>query len=152
MYDPSALNSSGARGKFTNVGENFVLRPNYFGLKEHRPFIFFGMTVLAGLSHKISMSDSLSWGVGAAIVQTQDPRKTRMSGGLFWDRNDSLLASVIFNGTDNLAVRLNIYPGIVGPRKWWSPGLYVGIGDRGEFNVGLTIRLLPVGLAKIGNS
>lgn len=152
MYDPSALRPSGARGKFTNVGENFVLRPNYFGLKQHRPFVFFGTTILFGVSHKISTTDSLSWGLGAAIVQTQDPLRTRMSGGLFWDRNDSLLTSIIFNGTDNLAVRLNVYPGIMGPRAWWSPGLYVGIGNQGDINIGLTLRILPVGLAKISSS
>lgn len=149
MYDPQAERPSGARGKFTNVGQNFFLKPEVFGLKKHRPFAFLGMTNLLGVTHKVGLTDSFSWGLGAAMVQSQEPMRTRFSGGLFWDRNDSLLASVIFNGTDNLAVRLNVYPGILGPRAWWSPGLYVGVGDRGDVSAGLTLRVLPAGLGFI---
>ncbi len=149
MYDPNAENARGTKGQFTNVGQNFFLKPEVFGLKKHRPFAFLGMTNLFGVTHKVNATDSVSWGLGAAMVHSQDPTTVRFSGGLFWDRNDSLLASVIVHGTDNLAVRLNVYPGVVGPRAWWAPGLYVGVGDRGDVSAGLTLRILPVGFARV---
>ena len=152
MYDPNALRPWGTRGKLTNVGQNFFVKPEIFGWKKHRPFAFFGMTNLFGLTHKVGATDSFSWGLGAAMVHSQDPTTVRFSGGLFWDRNDSLLASLIFKGTDSLAVRLNIYPGILGPRSWWSPGLYVGVGDKGDVSAGLTLRILPAGLARVAPS
>jgi hypothetical protein len=152
VYDPNARRPWGTRGKLTNVGQNFVVKPEIFGWKEHRPFVFFGLTSLFGVSHKLSATDSLSWGLGAAITHAQDPTRTRFSGGLFWDRNDSLLASVIVNGTDDLALRLNVYPGITGPRAWWSPGFYVGYGTHRDLNVGITLRFLPLGLGKTSPS
>ena len=145
IYDPTVPRVWGGRGRLVNVGQNFVVRPPVFGQKEHRPFAFFGMTNLFGMSHHLGQGHSLSWGLGAAMVHAQDPTLTRFSGGVFWDRDNSLLASVIFNGTDNLKVRLNVYPGITGRASWWSPGLFVGLGDRGDLAVGATLRVVPIG-------
>ncbi len=148
MYEPDYLRPSGNRGRLTNVSQNFVVRPRVAGPDDARLFVYFGLTTLVGLSHPVSPSDSFSWGFGAAIQKAQDPTITHLSGGLFYDRNDSLLASLILNGTDDLKVRLNVYPGIVGTATWWSPGLYVGLGSHGKLSAGLTIRVLPVGYAK----
>jgi hypothetical protein len=133
--------------EFRNVGQNYAVRPHFFGSENHRPFIYFGMASLFGLSHRVTSSDSLSWGVGAAVTNAnRDDVELRPAGGLFYDRNDSLLASVIFNGTDDLAVRCNVHPGLlVGGR--WSPGVFVGVGDEGEISAGVTIRLTPVGVS-----
>lgn len=148
MYDPERPRPWGGRGRLVNAGQSFVLRPPVLGQSEHRPFVYFGMTSLFGTSHHLGKGHHLSWGVGAAIVKAQDPTTTRFSGGLFWDRHNSLLASVIVNGTDRLRVRFNLYPGWTGKASWWSPGLYVGIPDQGGFAAGLTLRVLPVGFAR----
>ncbi len=148
MYQPDYLRPSGNRGRLTNVSQNFVVRPVVAGPDDARPFIYFGLTTLVGLSHPVTKSDSFSWGFGAAVQKAQDPTITHLSGGLFYDRNDSLLASLILNGTDDLNVRLNVYPGITGHASWWAPGLYVGAGKKGKFEAGLTVRILPVGYAR----
>ena len=148
MWDPDQPKPIQKKGRLVNVGQNFMVRPELFGSKVHRPFVFFGMTSLFGMSHRITATDSLSWGYGGAMVHAQDPTLTRAAGGLFWDRNGSLMASLILNGTDNLKARLNLYPGIVGPGSWWSPGVYVGYGDRREVQAGITLRFLPVGWAR----
>jgi hypothetical protein len=139
MFNPN-------RRKLTNVGENFIARPAMFGSDAPRPFVYFGITTLLGASHAVNETDSFSWGVGPAVEQAQ-PLELRTSAGIFYDRNDSLLASLIVNGTENLAVRLNIYPGVIARREWWSPGVFVGIGRNGAFSVGLSVRVFPLGVS-----
>lgn len=150
MFDPNAERPSGTRGKLVNVGQNFVARPDLFGSRDTRAFVYFGLTTLAGLSHAVSPTDRLSWGLGAAIEHAQDPTRTHATGGVFWDRNDSLMASLIFNGTDDLRVRLNVYPGALFTGKAWSPGLYFGLAKNGDRSVGLTFRWLPIGINGTG--
>jgi hypothetical protein len=132
-------------GEFRNVGQSFAVRPSLFGTSTHRPFIYFGIATLFGLSHRIGTADGLSWGAGAAVVDAEEGDvRLRPTGGLFYDRTDSLLASIMINGTDDLAVRCNVHPGvIIGGR--WSPGVFVGVGDDGGVSAGVTLRLTPVG-------
>jgi hypothetical protein len=134
-------------GEIRNVGQSYAVRPALFGAGKHRPFVYFGITTLFGLSYRLNASDSLSWGAGAAVVNAQrDDVQLRAAGGMFYDRNGSLLASLIFNGSDDLAVRCNVHPGVIGAGRW-SPGVFFGVGDDGEISVGLTIRLTPVGIS-----
>jgi hypothetical protein len=151
MWNPDQEKPVNLKGRLVNVGQNFVVRPGFFGWKDHRPFAFFGMTSVFGLSHKVTATDSFSWGIGAAMRHAQDPTLTRTAGGLFWDRNGSLLASLILNGTENLKARLNVYPGVLGS-GWWSPGIYVGYGDHKEVQAGITLRVLPVGWSRVSVS
>lgn len=134
-------------GEFMNIGENWIVRPPLFGTEEHKPFLFFGLATLLGASHQVSTTDSFSWGVGPAI-RNADPDNVeyRWSGGIFYDRNGSLLASLMLNGTENLAARLNVYPGALVQRRWF-PGVFLGIGDDAEVSVGLTWRVFPIGIS-----
>lgn len=132
-------------GRFGNAGQSYAVRPVLWGRGEVRPFVFFGMTTLAGLSHRLSGGDDLSWGLGAAVVDARRvSAEVRPSAGLFWDREGSLLASLLLNGTEGLAARLNVYPGVLrsGP---WSPGLFLGVEDAGGVQVGAVLRWTPVG-------
>lgn len=138
---------SAAEGRFMNTGENFLIRPPALGSENHSLFLYFGMTTLLGVSHKLGATDSFSWGVGQAVTSVErDSLQMRTSWGLFYDRNDSLLASLLVNGTEDLRLRLNIYLGAIVQSRWF-PGIFVGVGDQGEFTVGLTIRPLPLGLS-----
>ena len=134
-------------GSFMNTGENFLIRPPALGSENHSLFLYFGMTTMLGVSHKVGTMDSFSWGVGQAVTSVErDSLHMRTSLGLFYDRNDSLLASLLVKGTDDLLLRLNIYPGAIVESRWF-PGIFLGVGDKGEFTVGLTIRQLPFGLS-----
>jgi len=132
-------------GRLGNAGQSFAVRPALGGAGDHRPFLFFGMTTLAGVSHRLAGGDCLSWGAGAAVV---DARRTsaelRPSVGLFWDREGSLLASLLLNGTEGLAVRLNLHPGVLGAGPW-SPGVFVGVEDGGGVQAGAVLRWAPLG-------
>lgn len=143
-YQP-VYNTSG-RG-LSNVGENFAVRPRFFGMSDNRPFIFFGMNTLFGMSHRINETDSVSWGMGQAVYKaSRHDVRMRQSWGVFYDRNDSLLMSAIFRGTENLAARVNVYPGVLSVGAW-KPGAFVGIGDDGGYTLGLAVRVVPVGIA-----
>ena len=133
------------KGRFGNTGQSYAVRPSLGLRSDLRPFLYFGMTVLAGASHALPGQDLFSWGLGAAVVDARRvSAEVRPSAGLFWDRRGSLLASLILNGTDGLAARLNVHPGVLasGP---WSPGVFLGVEDRGSVQAGVTLRWTPIG-------
>ena len=50
---------------------------------------------------------------------------------------------------DELALRINVYPGVVakGP---WSPGLYLGLTDDGDPALGISLQAYPFGVGNTG--
>ena len=62
-------------------------------------------------------------------------------GGVFYDRENSLLASLIVSDRINEKVKLNIYPGVIhlGPV---SPGLFVSLGKGDQLIAGIDDALL----------
>lgn len=132
---------------FLNAGMNYVIRPDWFKSESVRFFTFFGMNNLFGLSHKTGRETSLSWGMGLATTRvdfSRDiPAEFRFSAGVFYDKNNSLLWSAIFNGTENLRVRLNVYP--MGESPWNKLGFFAGITDDRELSLGITMNF-PTGV------
>jgi len=137
------------RHEILNASNNYLMRPRVFGDKV-RPFLYFGLHYFAGLSLSLQSEESLSLGVGLATV---DPfadstlAKVRGSGGVFWDDQDRLLASMIFNGTDESIVRLNLYPDIF-PFRILDLGVFFGVQDDGVPTFGIAIeKVLAVGFS-----
>jgi hypothetical protein len=131
------------RHEILNASNNYVMRPRVFGEKV-RPFLYFGLHYFGGVSVSLPSEKSLSLGAGLATV---DPfadsifDKVRPSGGVYWDDADRLLASMIFNGTDDSIVRLNIYPDVF-PFRTLDLGLFVGVADHGGPTFGIAIEKL----------
>lgn len=130
-----------------NASNNYVLRPSVYG-DAVRPFLYFGLHYFAGVSARISPRSSLSFGAGLA---TKDPfekknfDKVQPSGGIFWDEQDRLVASAIFNSTDNLVVRANLYPEAFRNRAC-DVGFFLGLSDHAVPAFGLSVqKLLAVG-------
>lgn len=130
---------------FVNLGLSYAVRPPGFGTARTRPFAYFGITNLVGLSHTLEGEDALSWGLGTA-TETVDPTKLRFSAGVFYDRGGSLLASLLLNGAEGYAARANFHPGVLLGRGH-PLGLFVAVGDEGDAIVGAHYRL-PAGLAR----
>ncbi|MCR9243841.1 MAG: hypothetical protein NXI31_02335 [bacterium] len=132
--------------RWRNVGMNYVFRPPWLDSDDVRLFAYTGMTSVFGLSHRLANGDTLSWGAGASTLRIE-PVDLRWSAGLFYDRDDSLLWSVIANGAEGYALRANVYPGVLGePGSWWARiGLFAGVTDDGAGAFGLHWRL-PVGI------
>jgi hypothetical protein len=126
--------------KILNASNNYLMRPRVFGEKV-RPFLYFGLHYFAGVSALLPSEESLSLGAGVATV---DPfaestlAKVRLSGGVFWDDQDRLLASTIFNGTDDSIVRLNLYPDVC-PFRTLDVGVFFGVADDGTPTFGIAV-------------
>jgi hypothetical protein len=112
-----------------------------------------GAAFTAGLSRRVGSADWVSAGAGYdaplnPVIDSTTGKKTATiepNGGLFWDRNGSLLASLIARLGSNNGATLNVYPGaisIAGVR----PAFWVQHDRGGGFRFGLTSRL-GVGLS-----
>jgi hypothetical protein len=137
------------RHRILNASNNYLLRPRIFGEKV-RPFLYFGLHYFAGLSVPLQSEESLSLGAGLATV---DPfakstlAKVRASGGIFWDDRDRLLASMIFNGTDDSIARLNFYPDIF-PFPTLDLGVFFGVAGDGVPTFGVAVeKVLALGFS-----
>lgn len=132
-------------GRFRNTGMNYVFRPPALGTDTTRLFAFTGMTNLFGLSHTLGNGDTFSWGAGAA-TETIEPVVLRAAGGLFWERDRSLLGSLIVHGAEGYAVRLNVHPGVLAGTGTWlgRAGFFAGVTDGGDFVFGVQWGL-PIG-------
>ncbi|MFH1727210.1 MAG: hypothetical protein ABIA04_02175 [Pseudomonadota bacterium] len=139
IYDP-------VYNKFRNIGLNYAIRPEVYGSKL-TPFAYVGMTTLFGLSYEIDKEKHVSAGFGQSMVV---PLELEMiySAGIFYDRNDSLISSLIINGTDNLLFRLNLYPSVLKFHKL-RPSFFFGV-DKENFQpiFGFGFSFLPFGFGE----
>lgn len=142
------------RGEIRNATNNYVLRPPLFG-DAVRPFVYFGLHYFGGATFRLPDASALSVGAGLAATDPlreidtfSDNLKTiRPAGGLFWDRDDRLLASLVLNGTEELRVRANVYPELL-ENDVVDLGFYLGIGDDGVPSFGVILnRVLGFGFS-----
>ncbi len=139
-----------------NLGQNFVMK---LWLKKDQSlglFYHFGTHGELGLSFRQSDGDCFSFGLGMVANKLVDQSNRRdlreltadlvLTAGVFYDRNNSLLASLIYSKTQDFKLRLNMYPGLLKIYKF-SPGIYFSLNQRNRVSLGLTVRFFPVGLA-----
>lgn len=141
-----------------NNGQNFVAKWRIPRLGRWGLFYHWGTHGEFGVCRTDDRGACWSWGVGFKandVVHLTPEQKTVdlvMVAGVFYDRNNSLLASLLYAKTKDYAIRLNLYPGLV--RLFGiDPGVFVGIGREGRVSAGLTIGALPwlpVGIAASG--
>lgn len=112
-----------------------------------------GYVFLVGLSRRTSGSDWLTIGAGAdapatPVIDSTTGRKTAVlasNAGFFYDRDGSLLVSLVTRGGSDNGPTLNLYPGVlrVGPV---APSFWVQQNRGGGLRFGLSSRL-GVGLS-----
>ncbi len=139
-----------------NAGQNFVMKLALTQSRATSLFFHFGDFALFGLSFKTNREDALSFGAGLAStgrkslpVQNGVPSNTIVVGGMagiYYDRNNSLLASAVYSDVQNNRLRLNIYPGVV-PNPFISTGFFFTLASNGTLIGGLTASVLPAGFA-----
>jgi len=136
-------------GSIVNNGQNFVWKLDLPWTERWRLFYHWGTHAEGGLSWRVDDEWSLSGGLGLKadeLVDLGDGFKTvdlAASAGLFLDRNNSLMASLVMAHTKDYRWRVNLYPGLfdLGPV---SPGLFaVDSRTRGAI-FGITLDFLPV--------
>jgi hypothetical protein len=155
---PAAL--SFAPLAFRNAGQNFVMKYALTESKSTSIFFHFGNFAILGLSLKRNLEDAVSFGVGMASkgvkslpVQNGVPSNTIEYGpmaGIYYDRNNSLLMSMVYSTSKNCRFRFNIYPGIISI-SCFSPGFFITVADPGVFIAGITMKILPLGISTYGH-
>ena len=148
-------------GRLDNMALSFSFK--YFPFKD-RPlglFYYTGMNTTAGLSWRYRGDYSLSGGMGVGTVgiyrveQANGERKLTAAlgrtAGLFWDKGNSLLASLILSDQRAYLARLNVYP-LPAMSGWrFKPGFFMAYGRNREVYLGASLSFAPMGLAQLSN-
>ncbi len=132
-----------------NAGQYFSVKWKLPFSEDYSFFYRYGMGALFGLSEKLENGDNLSYGVGFKskhlIEVLSDVRQRTIStswhAGVFWDRNNSLLASFVMSGVKEFFIMADVYPGVL---KYGniSPGIWTIVGRNGDVLVGLSSKWL----------
>jgi hypothetical protein len=91
---------------------------------------------------------SVGAGLRGRTLQLLDPAKNQQTldlvwnAGIFYDRENSLMASLFFSGLTEYTVSANIYPGILRIGDF-SPGLWVVFGRERLVLAGITTVWAP---------
>lgn len=135
-------------GQLGNNGLYYSLKWNIPGTERWSAWYLMGMSNIAGASYRYDNEHSITLGVGARgknlYVVDSSVRLLSLNlvptGGIFWDRNNSLLASLTASGQQDQTVILNVYPGVLTISDNISPALWAAWGANGTFGIGLAIR------------
>jgi len=139
-----------------NHGQYYVMKYQLPFLSRTSLFYHFGDNGMLGLSFLQPNNESFTVAFGAAardlrtVDVTNGARTVTVSlgyiAGIFYDRENSVLASLMVSNRVNEKVRLNIYPGVV-DIFGFSPGLFASVGNRNQFIAGFSVQYSPFGLA-----
>jgi len=97
----------------------------------------------------MNTEENLSVGIGFKTKHLVDidPKfrertiETGWLAGAFWDRNNSLLASVVMSGIKEYFCSIDFYPGIIKFDNF-SPGVFTVIGRDGKLTLGVSTKYL----------
>jgi hypothetical protein len=142
----------------SNQGNNFAMKWSLPFYSPLRLFAHLGMSALVGLSYR--QLSGISWSLGAGLRSTRLVNRSQASlengvdlapaAGLFVDRNESLLASLLVSNVQDYFINLNVYPNAfvhVGS----GVGLWSAVSKNGAFVVGVSVvRAMGLG-AGLGN-
>ncbi len=156
LYWPGQPAMDLSSGRLLNAGENFAFK---FELPwtDARLFTYLGVGFMMGLSIPLQAKDHISVAGGTRLLELQvSPTpgsrilvpKGNLNGafGVFWDRDESLMAALIIEGPTRPNVQLNVYPGVIDIDDDQRFGFYVSASRFDGFSAGFTVRGLPVTL------
>ena len=139
-----------------NVGQNFVVKYRFPRSEKWSLIYHFGVHGAGGLSYRKSNGKSYSVAAGLVadeLVAADEATTSRTlttklvwTAGMFYDKDNSLLASVILSGTKGYKVRLNVYPGLFKLGKF-SSGFFVNLREDNKVVAGLFVNIFPLGVA-----
>jgi len=143
-------------GKLDNAAQNYIIRLPLPGRNRTSLFYYWGNNGIIGFSRKLENKDNISLGFGLTlkdIVELNSSNGVRKvttdlvwTAGSFYDRNGSLLASLVLSGTKRYRALLNIYPGILHIGTF-RPGVFGALNKNNQVIVGVSFSLLPVAIS-----
>jgi hypothetical protein len=141
-----------ANGNLENMGQFYVAKYPVTGDRRWNIMAHFGLHGMFGVSYRRTPEYSISLTGGFLVqdlveIEPGGEERTLQGvltwrAGIFYDVNNSLLASLMVSNLERHRVRLNVYPGVlrIGPV---SPGFFVS-GSK-EWVVGMYISFIPLG-------
>jgi hypothetical protein len=140
-------------GEIQNNGDYFILKAPLPWLERERLLIRFGLTGQLGIAHQLDAERTLSIAFGADTHKRRIDPDTgqeyidmRFGAGLYYDRNNSLLASVSTSFAQN-RVSVNLYPGLIDRAPFRDLGLWLVLPQDAPVRLGVASRyLLGAGL------
>ncbi|NUM80942.1 hypothetical protein HUU42_09065 [bacterium] len=137
-----------------NAGQQFAIKKPFTSESRYGAFIYWGIHALGGLTYTPDRLHSFSVGAGV-VVNKLNVRGTEQARyitpnldgaiGFFYDKNHSLMTSLILQGPKYYTAQLNVYPAVIRPKRF-APGLYTSYDESRRFVFGLTLAYLPAGL------
>lgn len=135
-----------------NAGLQFTFK--YALASKIDAFFYFGIYGIGGFGYALDETNHISIGVGTVVNRLNENVEKNIrfvtpttdgALGIFYDKNHSLLASLIFTGPRLYNARLNIYPGLLSI-KGIKPGLFIGTGQWDGLVAGFTVAHFPFGI------
>ena len=131
-------------GTLENTTQEFVMRTALPKTENWRGFIGFGVSTVFGLSYGKKGGNVISFGAGAdavnsPIIDTLTDKRTvllKPYGGIFVDRNNSLLFSVMARDSKEVIGIANLYPGVISVRGY-TTGLWAQLLRDGRWRFGI---------------
>jgi len=138
------------------MGQNYSIKYKLRASGRLSIFYYFGMSGILGVSYEFRRSESFSLGMGLrakGIVRLDEKTNALLetatltwNAGFFYDRNNSLLFSILSSGVNNYRVIANVYPGLISFGKF-SPGVFAALSPDNKIVAGLNVVYFPFGLA-----
>jgi hypothetical protein len=142
------------RETLVNNGQNFALKLDVPWWENWALFYHYGTHGEFGLTRRLAGGHNLSFGAGfkadklLEVTEYHEGAELAVTGGVFYDRHDSLLASVLWAKSKDYKLRVNLYPGLF---EIWGlkPGFMFNLNRNRTtaFGISLLNLPLPVGLA-----
>lgn len=132
-------------GTLQNNGQYFSLKYSLPFYKPLKLFARMGMSTQLGLSYQLNEEYCLSVGAGVRSYELefldsaarQVTVTTTPTAGIFLDKNNTILASLIWSHSVDNFLNANVYPGVLRIGSF-SPGLWAIIGREGYATFGIT--------------
>jgi len=150
-YQPTWLPGS---EELVNNGQNYAVKYHLNQQGSKSIFYHWGTHAELGLSFTRQDGKCVSVGLGMVaknlfkIDQISKTVDVAVSGGVFYDKNNSLMASLLFARTKDYRYRLNLYPGLVKVGRL-RPGFFASLNEDHRMLLGLTfgtLQHMPVGI------
>jgi len=133
-----------------NAGQNFSMKLKIPFSERWHLFYYMGMNGLTGFSYKWKDAVALSFGVGLRAKERilVDPATHQQTVdlvwncGFFYDKENSLLASLFLSALTDNTVALNVYPGVLHVGSF-SPGLWCVVNRAGKLLFGINTVWTP---------
>ena len=137
-------------GTLQNNGQYFSVKWKFPFSERFHFFYYCGMDGLTGISYKNEDGSAYSFGAGlrAKHLRLLNPYTNEHTAeltwnfGLFYDRDNSLMASVLVSGLTDYPVSVNVYPGII-RFDTFSPGMWLIMNNNGKLIVGVSTVWTP---------